>query len=811
MSPRARFFIVAAVGVPLVVAVLMLVHYMVSYSQGIDLYRRGMREMDANRYDAAISLFDAASHKKLDATNMSFVYGNRGWAYVRKHLDDQAIRDFSESIRLNAEPVYVFWDRGLAYHRKGEFEKALTDYSAALSRDPNLADVYHKRAQIFADRGDWGQAIADYGEAIRCEPGNDQFFVDRGMAFAANNELDSAIANFDAAIGFNRTHAGAYIQRAAAYGRKGNWMKGLADVTEAIQQLPDARQLRYARAYIYLDRGAVEEGISDCNESLRIMPDYEHGFLARARAEALMRDWDKVFRDTASALKLDPSLSLAHYLRGRAFTARGEFDQAISEFNETLRLEPSFQWAIVRRAMNYGYRRDYSRALQELRRALERFPRSEVPHLGLAWFLATCPEDTYRNGAEAIAEGLRGCEISYWEDWAAVDVLGAAYAENDDFDRAIKFASTALTLPGSSPKDRVLMQDRLSLYQARIAIRDMGSPGGSRNPVEEGMNAYARDDYDRALSYFNAVLPPNPAESFSPNLFQFLHGSQDTASGIPWALEGRALTNAFYYRGLTYERKHQWDKAIADFTTAILGEPESTLALSERAVSYSMKGETDRGLRDFDEAIRLKPNDANIYILRADMLRLAKRWDDALETATNAIQLDPSLSRAYYIRGLAYIGKKEHENAIREFSEADRRDPSHFQNILGRAHAFQRMGDYKSALADLREIVGRFPRSAYAHNALAWFLATCPDAAYRNGTEAVMYAQSACELGQSKDPAHLDTLAAAYAEVGDFDRAVKCVTQAISKMEPDAEYRTEVEEHLVLFQRKKACRAKPLE
>ena len=810
MSPRTRLLIVVAGAVLLAGVVLTLTHYMVSYTQGIDLYRRAMREMDANRYAAAIPLFDAASHKKLDATSMSFVYGNRGWAYVQKRLDDQAIRDFSESIRLNAEPVYAFWDRGLAYHRKGEFEKALTDYSAALSRDPNLVDVYHKRARIFAGRGDWAKAIVDYSEAIRCEPGNAQFFVDRGMAFAANNELDAAIANFDAAIGFKRTHAGAYIQRAAAYGRKGNWTKGLVDVSEAIQQLPEIPQLRYARAFIYLDRGAVEEGIADCDESLRIMPDYELGFLTRARAEALMRDWDKVFRDTASALKLDPSLSLAHELRGRAFSARGEFDQAISEFNETLRVEPSFQWAIVWRAFNYGYRRDYSQALQELRRALERFPRSEVPHLGLAWFLATCPEDTYRNGAEAIAEGLRACEISYWEDWEAVDVLGAAYAENGDFDRAIEFVSLALTLPGSSPKDRILMQNRLSLYQARIAIRDMGSTGGSRNPVEEGVNAYARHDYDRALSYLNALLPPNPAESISSELFQFLHRSQDRVSGIPWASEGRALTNAFYYRGLTYGGKYQWDKAIADFDTVILREPESTLALSERGVSYSMKGETERGLRDLDDAIRLKPNDANIYILKADMLRLAKRWDGALEAATIAIQLDPRLIRASYIRGLAYIGKKEYENAIREFTEADRLDPSHVQNIHGRAQAFRAKGDYKSALADLREITERFPRSAYAHNALAWFLATCPDAAYRNGSEAVVSAQSACELVQWKNSAYLDTLAAAYAEVGNFDRAVKCMIQAI-EIEPDAERRKKIEEHLALFQRKEAYRAKPLE
>jgi tetratricopeptide (TPR) repeat protein len=150
MSPRQRVQAVAAVAVLLIIPVWVVVRYVVGYNQGIDLFRRAMREMEAKHYDAAIALLDAASQKKLGATTMSFVYGNRGWAYLEKGLHDQAIRDLSESIRINAEPVYVFWDRGLAYHRKGEFEKALIDYGEALARDPNLAWAHHNRGKIFA-------------------------------------------------------------------------------------------------------------------------------------------------------------------------------------------------------------------------------------------------------------------------------------------------------------------------------------------------------------------------------------------------------------------------------------------------------------------------------------------------------------------------------------------------------------------------------------------------------------------------------------------------------------------------------------
>jgi tetratricopeptide (TPR) repeat protein len=227
LSPKTKLRIAAALCVLLVLTLLLFGRYLVSYSQGIDLYRRAMREIEAKNYDAALALLNAASRKKLGAMTMSFVYGNRGWIYANKGLDDQAIRDLSESIWLNSEPAYVFWDRALAYHRKGEFEKALSDYGEAISRAPTLAGAYHNRGQIFADRGDWARAIVEYSEAIRCDPRNDQFFVDRGMAFAANNNLDSAIANFETALRLNRTHAGAYIQRAAAYGRKGDWTKGL--------------------------------------------------------------------------------------------------------------------------------------------------------------------------------------------------------------------------------------------------------------------------------------------------------------------------------------------------------------------------------------------------------------------------------------------------------------------------------------------------------------------------------------------------------------------------------------------------------
>jgi protein O-mannosyl-transferase len=84
-------------------------------------------------------------------------------------------------------------------------------------------------------------------------------------------------------------------------------------------------------------------------------------------------------------------------------------------------------------------------------------------------------------------------------------------------------------------------------------------------------------------------------------------------------------------------------------------------------------------------------------------------------------------------------------------------------------------------LPRLREIAGNAPDSPRMLDELAWLLATYPDSKSRDGIEAVRLAERACDLTERRIPALLDTLAAAYAEAGDFPRALGAVEEALNR------------------------------
>jgi tetratricopeptide (TPR) repeat protein len=214
----------------------------------------------------------------------------------------------------------------------------------------------------------------------------------------------------------------------------------------------------------------------------------------------------------------------------------------------------------------------------------------------------------------------------------------------------------------------------------------------------------------------------------------------------------------------------------------------------------------DAALDHFTNEIDANPQDAELYNRRSGVWQHLGRADRSIDDLQKAIQLRPG-ERAYHNNlGDAFVLRKEYDKAIREFDEAIKLDGKYVRAFDNRGGAHLRKRDYARAASDFEEAVRIDPSYFSAVNNIAWLRATCEDDKCRDGQAAVKYATKACELSAWKEGSVLDTLAAAYAEAGQFDEAVKWQEKALADKETEKRFGSEMRARLRLYQSKKAYR-----
>ena len=238
-------------------------------------------------------------------------------------------------------------------------------------------------------------------------------------------------------------------------------------------------------------------------------------------------------------------------------------------------------------------------------------------------------------------------------------------------------------------------------------------------------------------------------------------------------------SDAYYNRGQSQYEKGESGKAIEDFTEAIRINPGHADVLSARGNANYHTGELDKAIADFDEAIRLYPNEARDYYYRGSAWNDKGEFDKAIADFSTAIRLDPEYADAYKRRGFASYRKREYDRAIADYTASIELDPNDHMVYFRRGRAWSQKYEFDREIVDYEAAVRLNPQEAIVSDSLAWLLATCSSEALRDGKRAVQLATVACELTEWKMDLPIATLAAAYAESGNFQEAIRRQQQAI--------------------------------
>jgi tetratricopeptide (TPR) repeat protein len=266
-----------------------------------------------------------------------------------------------------------------------------------------------------------------------------------------------------------------------------------------------------------------------------------------------------------------------------------------------------------------------------------------------------------------------------------------------------------------------------------------------------------------ALGYAAATSGPTIADE----LESLLLVGDDAATKVG-AVEALSFAEAFL-------QSQEFDRAHAAFSGLLEDDPESTYLLGMTGLSLLRLERSGEALPHLEQAVEQDPENRDFLRLLIDALQKEGRDDEAALGMLRLLEIDPCLE----VRERLYLYS-------------------------------QQRGDYAEQFRIFEEGTQRCPESARNLINYAWVLATVPIDELRDGERALATAKRGISLLDGRPgPAQLDTLAAAYAEAGDFARAGQIERDALQLLESGGASEAGLapfREHLAEFEAGRAIR-----
>jgi tetratricopeptide (TPR) repeat protein len=277
------------------------------------------------------------------------------------------------------------------------------------------------------------------------------------------------------------------------------------------------------------------------------------------------------------------------------------------------------------------------------------------------------------------------------------------------------------------------------------------------------------------------IIPSVPQQLYAVKILGQQGKIDEAATEAAKAVEiDPSNASAHGYRALALSELGDDSEAKKEAQYAVQLAPTDSTAHLDLAIA-AKRTDMERAITEAQRAIDLGPENFSAYQLLMKCLLESGRYQEAAALGPEWLAVSPFDATAHSSQAVALLQTGDVVTAARQLGYVMMLRPG-AEQALGQLHQILlSLAKTPDGLLRLHDIARDAPDSPRMLDELAWLLATYPDFNGRDGAEAVRLAERACALSSRRIPALVATLAAAYAETGDFPRALAAAEEALNE------------------------------
>ena len=243
-----------------------LMYYLPKYTQ---LYMaKGVAFRNLGKNEEAVKCFSAY----IAFTPDSLIYKHRASTYCDLGRYDEALKDYTESIRLGEKSVEPYLNRGIVYCVLCDYDKAEADFEYYIKAGGKNTYVYKGLSILNINRDNYEKSLEYADNLVKLSPKSAESYYTRGGSYFYLENYKKALEDFDEAIKLNKKFSSAYSGRSITHQKLGNIKNAIADSEKAIKyasDVMDACEAYRAQGLAWLSAKQKENAVSSFEQALQ--------------------------------------------------------------------------------------------------------------------------------------------------------------------------------------------------------------------------------------------------------------------------------------------------------------------------------------------------------------------------------------------------------------------------------------------------------------------------------------------------------------------------------------------------------------